>query len=71
MLCYDIGDRASLANVQRVWFRRAVEAYMGERDDVPVMLLGLKRDRREEKPGVIYPQEVSLFPPGQRWGGEI
>ena len=33
---------------------------MKDRDDIPVMLLGLKRDLREEKPGVIYPQEVSL-----------
>ena len=34
---------------------------MKDRDDVPVMLLGLKRDLRVEKEGVIYPQEVSLF----------
>lgn len=32
---------------------------MKEREDVPVMLLGLKRDLRVEGPGVIYPQEVS------------
>ena len=34
---------------------------MRDRDDIPVMLLGLKRDLRQEKDGVIYPQEVSLF----------
>lgn len=31
---------------------------MREREDIPIMLLGLKRDLREEKAGVIYPQEV-------------
>ena len=47
--------------MQHVWFRRMVESYMRDRDDIPVMLLGLKRDLRQEKPGVIYPQEVGLF----------
>ena len=48
-------------NVQHVWFQRMVESYMRDRDDIPVMLLGLKRDLRQEKPGVIYPQEVGFF----------
>lgn len=30
---------------------------MRERDDIPIMLLGLKRDLRREEEGVIYPQE--------------
>ncbi len=60
VLCYDINDRRSLVNVQHVWFKRMVESYMEDRDDIPIMLLGLKRDLREEKPGVIYPQEVGL-----------
>lgn len=34
---------------------------MKEREDIPIMLLGLKRDLREEKAGVIYPQEVSCL----------
>lgn len=58
VLCYDINDRRTLVNVQHVWFKRMVESYMKDRDDIPIMLLGLKRDLREEKPGVIYPQEV-------------
>lgn len=61
VLCYDINDRRSLVNVQHVWFKRMVESYMKDRDDIPIMLLGMKRDLREEKPGVIYPQEVSLL----------
>lgn len=32
---------------------------MRERDDIPVMLLGLKRDLRVEGEGIIYPEEVS------------
>lgn len=59
VLCYDISNRSSLVNVQHVWFKRMVESYMRNREDIPVMLLGLKRDLRVEKEGVIYPQEVS------------
>lgn len=69
VLCYDVSDRRSLVNVQHVWFRRMVESYMKERDDIPVMLLGLKRDLRVEKPGVIYPQEVSLVQGCVTWAG--
>lgn len=61
VLCYDISNRESLVNVQHVWFQRMVETYMKEREDIPIMLLGLKRDLREEKAGVIYPQEVSCL----------
>ena len=59
VLCYDVSDRRSLVGVQQVWFRRMVECYMRDREDIPVMLLGLKRDLRVEKAGAIYPQEVS------------
>ena len=31
--------------------------YMKARDDIPIMLLGLKRDLRVEEEGVIIPQE--------------
>lgn len=31
--------------------------YMQDRDEIPVMLLGLKRDLRVEAEGTIYPQE--------------
>jgi len=57
ILCYDISSRPSLVNTQQIWFPRMVEAYMRERDDIPIMLLGLKRDLRREEEGVIYPQE--------------
>ncbi len=30
---------------------------MKEKEDIPVMVLGLKRDLRKEDDGVIYPQE--------------
>lgn len=33
--------------------------YERERNDIPIMLLGLKRDLRAEGPAIIYPQEVS------------
>lgn len=60
ILCYDINSRPSLVNARQVWFKLLVESYMRDRDDIPIMLLGLKRDLRVEKAGVIYPQEVSL-----------
>lgn len=57
VLCYSIVDRRSLVNLQQIWFRRMVECYMKEKEDIPVMVLGLKRDLRKEDDGVIYPQE--------------
>ena len=59
VLCYDINDRRSLTNAAQVWFPQMVKCYMQERENVPVMLLGLKRDLRVEREAVIYPQEVS------------
>ena len=59
LICYDISDRSSLVNVQHLWWPRMIEWYMKSRDDIPIMLLGLKRDLRVEGPGLdtIYPQE--------------
>ena len=59
IICYAIDDRRSLTNAQQVWKKTATRTYMRNRDDIPVMLLGLKRDRRVEGDGIIYPQEVS------------
>lgn len=59
LLCYDINDRGSLVNVQHFWWPKMIEWYMKARDDIPIMLLGLKRDLRDEGERVdtIYPQE--------------
>jgi len=57
VLCYSIDDMMSLVNMQHIWFKRMVECYMREKEDIPVMVLGLKRDLRNEEDGVIYPQE--------------
>ncbi|KAI4246449.1 MAG: hypothetical protein LQ352_006392 [Teloschistes flavicans] len=58
ILCYDITDRRSLVNSQQVWRKDVTRHYRLDEEDIPVMLLGLKRDARVEEPGVIYPQEV-------------
>ena len=50
LLCYDIGDRRSLTNIQTFWWPKMIEWFMKSRDDIPVMLLGLKRDLRSEEP---------------------
>ena len=59
ILCYDINDRRTLINAQEVWRKLVTKHYQCKNEKIPVMLLGLKRDLREEKEGIIYPQEVS------------
>lgn len=59
IICYGIDDRRSLVNAQEVWRKVLLRNYARDRDDVAVMLLGLKRDLRGEGEGVIHPQEVS------------
>lgn len=58
IICYAIDDRQSLANAPAVWGKEVARNYAREREDIPVMLLGLKRDLRVEGPAIIYPQEV-------------
>lgn len=67
ILCYDITDRRSLINIQQVWRKDVTRHYRVDGEDVPVMLLGLKRDARVEEPGVIYPQEVSFISISLKW----
>lgn len=59
VICYAIDDRESLANASVVWRKEVTRNYSRDRNDIPVMLLGLKRDLRVEGPAIIYPQEVS------------
>lgn len=59
ILCYDVTDRRSLINVQEIWRKDVTRNYRRDGEDVPIMVLGLKRDARIEEEGVIYPQEVS------------
>ncbi|KAI4265798.1 MAG: hypothetical protein L6R35_007033, partial [Caloplaca aegaea] len=57
LLCYDVTDRRSLTNVQEVWRKEVTRNHKRDGEDVPLMVLGLKRDARVEVEGVIYPQE--------------
>lgn len=75
IVCYDISQRPSLINLQRVvrvlppafvrptdfpqWIKE-VKTTFATSDDLPVLVLGLKRDlRSEDDPnGIIYPQEA-------------
>ena len=59
ILCFDINDRRTLINVQQVWRKDVIRNYAHSREDIPVMLLGLKRDLRVEDEKTIYPQEVN------------
>ncbi|KAI4114174.1 MAG: hypothetical protein LQ345_005007 [Seirophora villosa] len=60
LLCYDITDRRSLINIQEVWRKEVTRHHRRDGEDVPLMVLGLKRDARVEEEGIIYPQEVSV-----------
>ena len=57
IMCYDIGDRTSLENID-VWSQQVARLWLREKEDIPIMLLGLKRDLRVEGEGIVYPQEV-------------
>ncbi len=63
ILCYDVTDRRSLLNIQQIWRKDVTRHYRRVDEDVPLMVLGLKRDARVEGEGVIYPQEVSIAAP--------
>ncbi|KAK3989778.1 GTP-binding protein RHO4 [Cladorrhinum sp. PSN332] len=59
VVCYDISQRLSLINLQRVWVKEARSTFSSA-DTLPVLVLGLKRDlRSEDDPnGIIYPHEA-------------
>ncbi|KAJ5266903.1 hypothetical protein N7478_009711 [Penicillium angulare] len=58
IIAFDISDRETLTGL-RGWRNDVIRYFqhgIGER--IPVMMLGLKRDLREEGEGIIYPQET-------------
>ncbi|KAK7751941.1 hypothetical protein SLS62_006084 [Diatrype stigma] len=57
LICYDISQRSSLLNMQRVWIKEVHSTF--NNGTLPVVVVGLKRDlRSEDDPnGAIYPQE--------------
>ncbi|KAK4166677.1 GTP-binding protein RHO4 [Cladorrhinum sp. PSN259] len=59
IICYDISQRLSLINLQKVWVNQ-VRSTFTTSDTLPLLVLGLKRDlRSEDDPnGIIYPQEA-------------
>ena len=57
IMCYDVSSRASLVSVQEYWSDLVAKTWLMHNEEIPVCLLGLKRDLRVEKEGVIYPQE--------------
>ncbi|CRG92534.1 hypothetical protein PISL3812_09595 [Talaromyces islandicus] len=58
ILAYDISNRAALDSL-KAW-RSDITRYFqrGSGERIPVMMLGLKRDLREENDQIIYPQEA-------------
>ncbi|KAI1369027.1 P-loop containing nucleoside triphosphate hydrolase protein [Xylaria arbuscula] len=58
LICYDISQRLSLINMERVWIKE-VRSTFQTGDRIPIMVVGLKRDLRSETDpnGIIYPEE--------------
>ncbi|KAK3315025.1 P-loop containing nucleoside triphosphate hydrolase protein [Apodospora peruviana] len=59
IICYDISQRLSLINMERVWIKEFRTTFASS-DILPLLVLGLKRDLRSETDhnGIIYPQEA-------------
>ena len=60
IMCYDVSDRRTLSNVDEVWSKQVARTWLSQKEEIPVALLGLKRDLRRAGQGVIYPQEVGF-----------
>ncbi|PSS25302.1 hypothetical protein M430DRAFT_33063 [Amorphotheca resinae ATCC 22711] len=59
VLCYDISSRPSLVNIKNRWIKETHRAF-GHRSDLPILLLGLKRDLRSKTDpnGTIHLEEA-------------
>ncbi|KAK6826049.1 hypothetical protein PG990_002637 [Apiospora arundinis] len=60
IICYDISQRLSMINMQRIWINEVRATYSEIEAHLPIIVLGLKRDLRSETDpnGIIYPQEA-------------
>ncbi|KAF2149328.1 P-loop containing nucleoside triphosphate hydrolase protein [Myriangium duriaei CBS 260.36] len=57
VLCFSIDNRSSLRSLRTNW-KDTVEQHFNYNDQIPVIVLGLKRDlRKENDPGSIFPHE--------------
>ena len=59
ILCYDISNRKSLKSLRERWRNDVTRFYTDNNQNIPVVLLGLKRDLRTESGECIDPFEVS------------
>lgn len=59
ILCYDISNRKSLRSLRERWRNDVTRLYTDNNQNIPVVLLGLKRDLRTESGECIDPFEVS------------
>ncbi|KAF4547654.1 Ras-like protein 7 [Elsinoe fawcettii] len=66
ILCFSIADRSSLQSVHSTW-KDVVEANFNYNAQLPVIVLGLKRDlRKENDPDTIFPHEAVAFAQAMR-----
>lgn len=60
VLCFSIADRSSLSALRTEW-KDTVERHFNYNDNIPVIVLGLKRDlRREDDPESVFPHEGAV-----------
>ncbi|KAJ5792710.1 uncharacterized protein N7503_008688 [Penicillium pulvis] len=58
IIAFDISNRDTLTGLKE-WRNDIIRYFQhGRGERIPVMMLGLKRDLREEGEGIIYPQEA-------------
>ncbi|KAI1498056.1 P-loop containing nucleoside triphosphate hydrolase protein [Biscogniauxia marginata] len=59
LICYDISRRSSLINMRDIWIKE-VHGIFRNSNQLPVIVVGLKRDLRSENDpdGAIYPEEA-------------
>lgn len=66
ILCFSIADRSSLKSLHNTW-KDIVEAHFNYNDRIPIIVLGLKRDLREDNnPDMIFPHEAVTIAQGMR-----
>ncbi|PNS14969.1 GTP-binding protein rhoA [Sphaceloma murrayae] len=66
ILCFSIADRSSLESLHQTW-KNVVEAHFNYNEQIPIIVLGLKRDLREEgNRSMIFPHEAVTIAQGMR-----
>ena len=61
VLCFDVRSRESLESIHTRW-KHEVETHFNYDEQLPVMLLGLKRDQVTDRPGEAFQHDNQIMP---------